>query len=373
MDFWRAILGLARQKLVVIPLLLSAVVLASTGYFLTPLRYFSSATMVLVTPAFGGTLSQDPTVQAGLTNPMLSFGNELKTAAAILIYATNTPEAAAALGAVKGGPTKVTIDDGRTSPDILDNNGPFVYVAAESTSKTEAKEVVERAQKRIRQELIDRQRSLGAPPDTFLTMVDVVPATTAEVTRAQRIKISGIAFVMSLVFGMSIAYGWQHIRASRPRRAMGGLPPEHQENELDSSREKLHENPDRATEERSADRPARTADTGLADGEQRTEDGEQDLGVRGNAEPQSAGTEHAADAEQRREANADEDLSEAERQSEPEQVVYASEDEQLRLQDDETKELWDLYIAEYPPGDGGLMRSPERRIGLEPGLECGQR
>ena len=170
MDFWKAILGLARRKLVIIPLLASTIAVGLAGYFLTPLHYVSSTTMVLVTPALGGTLSQDPTKPINLTNPMLNFSNNLKTASSILIQAINTPEGAAALGVVKHGPTQLTVDDGRTNPKLLDSNGPFIYVVGDSTSKAEAKDVVLRAQARLRQELVDRQKALGAPPETYLTL-----------------------------------------------------------------------------------------------------------------------------------------------------------------------------------------------------------
>jgi hypothetical protein len=378
MEFWKAILGLVSRKIIVIPLLGAAIALALTGYFLTPLSYVSTTTMVLVKPAFGGTLSQDPSAPTDLTNPMLGFSTDLKVASAILIHVMNTREAAAELGAVKGGPTKVTIDDGRTNPNLLDSNGPFVYVVGESPSKAEAKAVVMRAQARMRQELIDRQRSLRAPQETYLTMVDVVPPTTPEVTRAHRIKISGIAFVVSLVFGLCIAYALQRTRVSHLGRLAGELPVKHQENELDSSREKLHEDPDRATEDGSADRRARTADTSVAAGELRLEEGKQELEVRGSAEPQSAGTEHVADAVQRPQANAEAEPSSAPEQvayagtehvadavqkrpqaNEPEQVAYASQHEQLRSQEEEASEVWDLYIAEYPPANAEAMRSSE--------------
>ena len=247
MDFWKAILGLARRKFIIVPLLGLAIAVGLAGYFLTPLRYVSSTTMVLVTPAFGGTLSQDPTAPTGLKNPMLSFGSDLQTAAAILIYTMNTSEAMAQLGAVRGGPTKLTIDDGRTSPHMLDNRGPFVYIAAESTSRAEATDIVVRAQKRMRQELIDRQASLDAPPQTYLAMVDVVPPTTPEVKRADRIKVGGIALVLSLVFGLAIAYAWECLRASRHRLA---------DDELDVAQAEL-----------SADERAESADTGFRDGD----------------------------------------------------------------------------------------------------------
>ena len=146
MDFWKAVLALARRKLVILPLLGLAIVAALAGYSLTPLHYVSSATMVLAPPAFGRTLSLDPTEQAYLTNPMLSFSNDLKTASTILIWAMNAPDAAAELGAAEGGPTQLTVDDGRTNPKLLDGNGPFIYVVGESTSRAEARNVVIRAQ-----------------------------------------------------------------------------------------------------------------------------------------------------------------------------------------------------------------------------------
>ena len=261
MDFWKAILGLARRKLVIIPLLGSTIAVGLAGYFLTPLHYVSSTTMVLVTPALGGTLSQDPTKPIDLTNPMLNFSSNLKTASSILIQAINTPEAAAELGVVKHGPTQLTVDDGRTNPELLDSNGPFIYVAGDSTSRAEAKDVVLRAQARLRQELVDRQKALGAPPETYLTMVDVVAPTTAKVTRAERIKFGGISFVLSLVFGLSMGYAWQRVRASRHRVDEGELSPALQHTASDASLDRdRHGNLVVAVDEWSTDQAA-AADT----------------------------------------------------------------------------------------------------------------
>ena len=101
MDFWKAVLALARRKFVILPVLGLAIVAGLAGYSLTPLHYVSSATMVLAQPAFGRTLSLNPAEQEYLTNPMLSFGNDLKTASTILIFAVNAPDAAAELGAAE--------------------------------------------------------------------------------------------------------------------------------------------------------------------------------------------------------------------------------------------------------------------------------
>lgn len=338
MDFWKAILGLARRKLVIIPLLGSTIALGLAAYFLTPVHYVSSTTMVLVPPAVGGTLSQDPTKPIDLTNPMLNFSNNLKTASSILIQAINTPEVAAELGVVKHGPTQLTVDDGRTNPKLLDSNGPFIYVVGESTSKAEAKDVVVRAQARLRQELVDRQESLGAPSETYLTMVDVVAPTTAKLTRAQRIKIGGIAFVLSLVFGLATGYAWQRVRASRQRIEQGEFPPAPRPTELDSSQDQdRRRHLELAAEELSADEGVADADSVAA---ARLVDGGPGGVEVAAADERYAFDEPSADGEPQ--VADDEHVAEAERLAEPEHIVYASEARQ-------TEDGWDLYIVEYPP------------------------
>jgi len=270
MDFWKAVLALARRKLVILPLLGLAIAAALTGYYQTPFHYVSSATVVLAPPAFGRTLSLDPSKQAYKTNPMLGFSNDLKTASSILIWSINAPEVAAELGAAEGGPTQLTVDDGRTNPKLLDGNGPFIYVVGESTSRDEARNVVIRAQQRMREELLDRQKSLGAPPETYLTMVDVVVPTTPKVTISDKIKVGGAAFALSLTVGLGAAYVWQ---SSRLRRAAGGRS-KHHDTELESSQDLgLYDDRGIVAEDRSGVKLA-AVETDLVDGGQGERDGE---------------------------------------------------------------------------------------------------
>jgi hypothetical protein len=386
MDFWKAILGLTRRKLVIIPLVASTVAVALSGYFLTPLRYISSTTMVLVTPTLGGTISKDPSKPVDVTNPMLSFSNTLKTASSILIQAMNTREAAAELGAPKDGPNKLTIDDGRTNADLIDGNGPFVYVVCESTSPTQAKEVVVRAQQRMRLELVDRQKAMGAPPETYLTIVDVVAPTIPKVNRSDRLKVGGLALLASLVLGLSVAYAWERARAGRRRVADGELLPTLQDTELDSSRgqardDDLHV----AVDEWSSGEVAPTADTDAtiraypvddaADTDATTrahpldEAADTDATTRAHPLDEAADTdattrahpvdeamldvehgaladeEHAVDEpaiDSEQQPDDDDHLPGAEQSVEPEHFVSGSEEERA-------KDVWDLYIAEYPP------------------------
>ena len=387
MEFWRVILGLIRRKLLILPLLAAAVTLGIAGYFLTPLKYISSTTMVLAVPAFGGTLSKDPAHPTNLTNPMLNFSDDLKTASAILIHAMNTPEVAKELGVVKGGPTKLTIDDGTTSPDMILNNGPFVYIAGESTSRTEAKDVVIRAQKRMRQELIDRQKSFGAPPETYVALDDVVSPSTPKVTRADNIKVGGIAFAMCFAFGLSGAYAWRASRHGRKSKEYATeLSGEHLDNNLASSRDSSgHDHLDVAAQRRSGDLQGERADRYLTDGDQHVEQGKHHVDNQVAAVPQPAAemqmadgeqeemaAKHAADEEEtasyeqttaEEQATAEEQVTEEERATAEEQAAADQQVAEPRQVtgplDEESLDAWDLYIVRYPPANGVPAPGPE--------------
>jgi len=217
MEFWNAIVGLMRRKAVGIPIIMLSVLAGALVFLATPVDYMSSTTMVLTTPASGGTLSQDPQRPTGLTNPLLNFDNGLKTTSAILIQAMNTPEVAKELG-VAGGPTKLTVDDGSTNPNLLDTNGPFVYIVGVSTSPSAAKNIVVMAQARMRTDLIERQRALNAPPITFITMVDVVSPSAPTVTEAKKFKLGGVALAVVFLGALTTAYTAARLRADRRRR-----------------------------------------------------------------------------------------------------------------------------------------------------------
>jgi hypothetical protein len=217
MEFWKAILGLARRKYVGLPVAVLAVLLAAATYLLGPAHYVSSTTMVLTIPTSGGTLSQDPSKPTGLTNPLLNFGDGLKTTSAILIQSMNTPEVAAEIGV--GGSTKITINDGSGNAALMGVTGPFVFIQGESSSADEARGVVLRAQQRVRDELLNRQKALNAPPITYITMVDVVPPSTPEVQRGTQLQLAAAALVLTVITGLLGAYAADRIRSGRRRRA----------------------------------------------------------------------------------------------------------------------------------------------------------
>lgn len=221
MDFWRAILGLVRRKVVILPVLGLALGIAALGYFLTPPSYTSSTTMVLTTPTAGGTISQDPS-KAGQSNPLLSFNDGLKTTSAILIQALNSPDIIKSLTADG---TKLTINDGSSNASLLGTNGPFIFVEAEAKQPDAAKGAVQRTQQRVRDELVNRQKALKAPESTFITIVDVVPPSVPEVQRGGQYQFAGAGFILTIIAGLAGAYGAGRVLAARrPRPAADPTP-----------------------------------------------------------------------------------------------------------------------------------------------------
>lgn len=215
MEFWVTIVGLLRRKRVIIPTLLVAVTLGVVAYAGTPNTYTSSTTMVLTTTPYGGTESQDPTKPTELTNPMLNFNESLKTTSAILIEAMNTKGVDEQAGAT--GATTLIINDGRTNPELLGLNGPFLYIMAQSTSPTEAKNVVVQAQKLMMAKLHAWQNDLNAPKTTYLSLAEVVPPTTP--VPRHSMKLGLLAFLFGFLLCLGIAYLGHQLRARRRARA----------------------------------------------------------------------------------------------------------------------------------------------------------
>ncbi|MEU7989128.1 hypothetical protein AB0B56_30125 [Streptosporangium canum] len=231
MDFWKAIFGLVKRRLIGPPLAVLALAAATLVFFLMPTTYVSTASMVLTTPATGGTLPSDPTKPLGLTNPLLQFSDGLRVTAGILILSMNAPEVAAELGVLPNGTTEITINDGRTNPNLLgiSTNGPFVYVEVQSRSAATAQEVVVKAKQRVRRELTDRQQALKAPRSTFISIVDVVPSSTPEAKLSGKLTAAGGTLFLVFLVGIGIAYAMTQMRQggrsadpARPSEGGGG-------------------------------------------------------------------------------------------------------------------------------------------------------
>ncbi|MGH3864454.1 hypothetical protein [Actinokineospora sp.] len=218
MDFWKTILSLIRRKRVGIPLLAASVMMGTLAFLIVPARYTSSTMLVLTTPASGATLTPDrPT---GLTNPLLNFDDGLKTTSAILIQVLNTRETQRELGAGDGS-GKLVVNDGGGRPEMYGSNGPFVYIEAVGLSVEKTRMLVDRALQRVRDELLNRQKALNAPPSSFITAIDVVQPSAPETVRGTQIQLTLSALVFTFVAGLAGVYG-----VGRTRAARRGLTPE---------------------------------------------------------------------------------------------------------------------------------------------------
>jgi hypothetical protein len=205
MEYWRTVLLLLRRRSVALPVLLFSVFVASATYFAMPTHYVSTATIVLATPANGGTLGQDPTRPLPKINPLRNFDG-MRTAASILIQVLSTPDVANQLGAPQGGSTSFTVNDGSRIPQLLGSNGPFIVVESDSTSAVLARDIIVRVEQRLRDELINEQQLLRAPPSTFIGMFDVVSPTVPEVHKTTRWEAAAGALALGLIASTSVAY-----------------------------------------------------------------------------------------------------------------------------------------------------------------------
>ncbi|MGW2213405.1 hypothetical protein ACWCSD_00330 [Nonomuraea sp. NPDC001684] len=217
MEFWKAILGLLRRILIGPPLILLSILVGGVVYLVLPAHYTTDVSLVLATPVNGGTVNSDKTKQ-GLTNPFLSFNDALKTGASIVILAMNTQDVWTELGAPKDGPTEITIDDGRTNPNVLDINGPYIYIRVDSESPRQATTVLMAARERVASELFKWQKTLGAPPNTFITSTDIVPPSKPEADHSANWQGAIGGALLTLFLGLGIAYGVVVRREPRQRR-----------------------------------------------------------------------------------------------------------------------------------------------------------
>lgn len=227
MEFWKVIGALFRRLYIGPPIVALAIAAAALASHLTPLLYQSSAFLVLATPVTGGVLEQDPAKAGGRANPLLLFNDSLRTTATVLIQSMNTRDVERELGLVVNGTTKVTINDGRTNPELLGSSGPFIYIEGESRTAEAALGVVQRADQRIREELVRRQEALGAPLSTYIAVTYVVAPTAPEPVLTDKLKAAGVVLAATIVFGFIVAYLIDRFvgRGKRRRAARREDPP----------------------------------------------------------------------------------------------------------------------------------------------------
>ncbi|WP_443163821.1 hypothetical protein [Nonomuraea sp. 10N515B] len=196
-----------RRKFVGPPVVVGALALAVLAFFLVPVRYSANASLVLVAPPSGGTLSFDPTKPEGLTNPLLQYNDSMRTVVGILVLTMSSPTVQQELGVEEGSPQQIVVDDGRSNADLLGivTAGPFVHIKGEGPTEAAVRDLMSRTEKRLRQELLDQQRVLGAPTSTFIA-INVIATLEPKADVSNKLQAAGAALILGLGIGLGVAY-----------------------------------------------------------------------------------------------------------------------------------------------------------------------
>nr|BFE53758.1 hypothetical protein GCM10017745_71850 [Saccharothrix mutabilis subsp. capreolus] len=217
MDFWGAVRTLRRRWYIAVPSAFVAVAVAMGIFVSIPTRYQSSGVMVLTTPAAGGTFSQKVTPEEAVKiNPLLAFDGSLATTSQILSQILADPKTREKLGIVKDSPLNYTATGGG-------QNGPFLFVTADSDTPEAAEKMVTTVLEFATKELDDQQRKLKAPESTFITSQVIVNPTEAEAQIGGKVRYAGAAFVLLMLLTTAATFGsdsiLNHLRRRREAAA----------------------------------------------------------------------------------------------------------------------------------------------------------
>ena len=206
MDFIKTLLVLLKRWYVALPVFVVAVGAAAGVYASVPVRYSSTGTVVLTAPTAGASSGGQSAQERGQTNPLLAFDSSLSITASIIIQGMGTPQVADQLGADKENTFEVS------SGEL---GGPFIVVKTESPSAQRAQAMVQQVVDRVRAELDARQKTLKAPPSTFIKADEVVPASIPDKLLGGKMRAAGAALALGLFASLGSAFGIESVLARR--------------------------------------------------------------------------------------------------------------------------------------------------------------
>lgn len=216
MDFWKTIKVLLRRWYVAVPVLLLSLGGAGVVFLSVSPEYESTGTDLLTVPKAGATL--DPSKPAGIINPLLAFDASLTTTAQLLTQVLLDPAVYAQL--TQNNPDiKCEAGDGGL-------RGPFVQVVCKAPTPQGAQATVDGAFKRLREELVARQKKLGAPESTFINVETVVEPTEATLLVGGKLRAAGAALALGLAASLTSAFAIESIMQRRrpQKRKPDGRP-----------------------------------------------------------------------------------------------------------------------------------------------------
>lgn len=217
MDFWQTVKVVFRRWYITFPAFLAAIGVASLVYGSVPTQYVSTSVLLLTTPTTGPTEQIDAEDPNAITNPLLNFDQGLNLSASILIQTLSTPETAASLGISTEGGTTYEVTNGSTNPELL-VSGPFVVIEGTSITSQQAQDIVRRVAALATQDLAERQRALNAPASTYISVNEVVPATTPEALKTKKLRAAGAAGMLGVFAGLAAGFAFESIATSKKQR-----------------------------------------------------------------------------------------------------------------------------------------------------------
>jgi hypothetical protein len=179
---------------------------------------------MLTTPTTGPTEQTNAKHPNEITNPLLNFERGLSLSASILIQTLTTPETAASLGVSQNGGTSYEVTNGSTNPELLES-GPFVFVQGKSNTPQGAQDIVQRVSALAVQNLAERQKALNAPASTYITVNEVVPPTTPELRKANKLRAAGAAGALGVFAGLAAGFAFESFATRQSLRRSNSTTP----------------------------------------------------------------------------------------------------------------------------------------------------
>lgn len=197
MDFSQAMRAAGRRWYVTIPAFVLVLGIAGLMAVLTPHQYESTGSVVLSEPDPQAAI-KDHSIGNEVANPLLSFADSLTTSSALLIQSLNSPAAAQQIKA-QGGTATYTASDGMLT-------GPFIVVTADAATPGQVQNTVSLAMSYVRQQLVARQRALGAPTAQYIVVKDVVTPTVAAAKHGGKTRFAGVTLVLAIVVSLCAVF-----------------------------------------------------------------------------------------------------------------------------------------------------------------------
>lgn len=207
MDFSLTVRALARRWYVALPVFVAAIGMAGLIMLVTPHKYESTGTVVLMEPNPNASHEDHSLGPDAIANPFLNFADSLTTDSELLIQNLNSPGAQQAVQQ-QGGLTTFTASDG----GLL---GPYIIVTADATTPDAVTQTVTLAFDYATKELIQREQALGSPEAQYIEVRTVVTPTDPIRLQGGKSRIALSVGILALAASLCAVYAVETVTRRR--------------------------------------------------------------------------------------------------------------------------------------------------------------